>query len=52
MRVEGLGFRVWDLRLTVKGSGCMVYGSGCRVQGLRFRVKGLRFRDQGAWVRI
>jgi|AntAceMinimDraft_12_1070368.scaffolds.fasta_scaffold55916_1 hypothetical protein len=43
LRVEGMGFLVWDLRVGVQGQGFGVWGLGFRVWGLEYGVWGLGF---------
>jgi hypothetical protein len=50
--VQGSGFRVYDVRSNVQGSGYRVQGSGFRVQGVGFRSQGAGFRVQGSGFRV
>jgi len=47
--VWGVGFRFWDLRFRVEGSGVGFRGSGSD-SPLWFRVKGLRAKSSGLRV--
>ena len=45
--IQGSGFRVWCLVLSVECSVLSISGLGFRVQGPGVRVQGLRFVQQG-----